>query len=336
MTDKDEVNRIISKEYLKDSNVSLYLFENKKTKREPLSIYSLNINEDIVRQIRKTAIDHLVHVSTLIAKEKLHNLPFYNPDNEQSIFKIDSNEVSMFLQLFEYISGKSPAKSYSRKDIKENRLKAWIIRCETRIDGKIEQILFFQRFQPSKMLGARSISMFQHDKEFRLVDKNLFNINLTMDFFFYKNTLIVTKMYSFENIFEYEQHYKNNAVELIKEFDEAKIEGLDYTVTFTEMGSVIEKINKSPRLARKLYSSRANGYFKKINYKKLKDLNTRHTLELDLDDSTNQWTIDEESDLQVTARILNDDYERSQLTDNEYIAIGKEKIKVRNSGPLST
>ena len=80
------------------------------------------------------------------------------------------------------------------------------------------------------------------------------------------------------------------------------------------------------RLAHKLYSSRKNSYFKKINYDKLVNLNEKHKLGLKLNRANREWIIDEDLDLQVMAQILNDDYELSQLTDNEYIASAKEKI----------
>ena len=326
MIDRKEINEIILNSYIDDSNLTLLLFENKQTKKDPLSVYALNINNDIVAQSKGLAKEYVNFLLNLIRTEEIDSIPIYNPDYEQDLFKIESDKVELFQELYKYVSSEKPNKIYKQEDIKEEKLKAWLFRFECQINKKLEQIIFFQKFQPSKMLGSKRIAIFQNDKVFQLLDKNILNLNMDMDFMYFKNTFIVTRMSSFERIFGYEEFYKESANELIAQLKESEVDGMNYSVKFSDIESVSIKINGSTRLAHKLYSAKVNEYYKKIDYKKLVDLNQKHNFQLSLNDSNREWSIDENTDLNIMARILNDDYERSLLTDNEYIAMGKETL----------
>lgn len=326
MIDTKEVEEILEESYLDNAQANLYLFENKKTRQDPLSVYELNIDRDIIQQIRALSKEYLSSILKTIEANSLSEIPAYKPDKEQDIFKIDSQDVEIFNELYKYIVGEKSRVEYKKDKVKDEKLKAWIFRFETEIDGNIEQILFFQRFQPSKMLGSHGITIFEHEQRFKLLGDNILHFNLGMDLMFYRGTLLVTKTASFENIFDYEEYYKNKATSLVRELSAHKMNGPDYTLRIIDIGAVKNEINMHTRLAHKLYSSRKNSYFKKINYDKLVGLNQKHKLGLKLDSAKHEWIIDEDLDLQVMAQILNDDYELSQLTDNEYIASAKEKI----------
>jgi hypothetical protein len=322
MIDVKEIEKCIKESCLDGASVNLYLFENKKTKQDALSLYELNINPEIVEQIRTLSKDYLL--SLVEQAKSLDEIPTYNPDGDQEIFKIDSSQVGLFDELYEYVAGRQPRLPYNKDVVKDDKLKAWIFRFEAVVDKKIKQILFFQRFQPGKMLGSKGVTIFEHGKKFELLGKNVLNFNLVMDLVFYQDTFIVTRASSFEYIFGYEEYYRENAASLVLELKQKQIKGLDYTLQFLDIDLVNKQISTSTRLARKLCSARVNGYYRKINYKKLTALNDRHDLHLHLNDKKREWIIDEELDFQIMARILNDDYEISQLTENEYISLGKQ------------
>jgi hypothetical protein len=262
----------------------------------------------------------------LLQEEAINSMPNYNPDNEQNIFGIGSDKVDIFKNIMRLLTDDALRKKYKKEDIKEDKIKSWILRFELEINGKIEQILFFQKFQSSKMLGTHRLTIFEQGKAFKLLKENILNLNLTMDFFYYKNSFIVTNMSSFEKIFGFEEFYKNNAVELVRELNCKEITGLNYSICFTNIEAINIRINESTRLAHKIYSARINSYYKQLDYNKLVDISSRYNWNLNLNAKNKEWIIDDNSDLQIMARILNDDYERSQLTDNEYIAIGKDKL----------
>jgi hypothetical protein len=322
MIDFKEIKTLAEKSYLDDAGVNLYLFENKKTKQDPLSLHELNINQEVVKTIRSLSNEYLLSITKQAKPPGM--IPAYNPDLEQELFKISGSDVEMFKGLYEYVLGNKSCVAYIKKNVKEEKLKAWIFRFEVVIDGLIEQILFFQRFQPGKMLGSKGVTLFERGGKFELVGKNILNFNLVMDMVYFKDTFIVTRSSSFEYIFGYEEYYKDQAAKLVRELSEGT--DLNFTLRFSDIKATHGEIETSARLVRKLSSARVNGYYRKIDYKKLSVLNKKHGLHLHLDDRKQEWLIDQQSDLQVMARIFNDDYEISQLTDNEYIAYGKEKI----------
>ncbi len=327
MIDISVIKEIVGKSLLDGANTSLYLFENTKTGGKPISIYNLNIEEKITNLVKELSRDYISYVLDLIKQESLTKIPIYNPDNEQAIFKIDSQQVGIFQEIFKYLAGEKPYSLYDKDVVNEEKLKAWILRSEVVVDGNIEQILLFQRFFPSKMLGSKKLTIFQRDREFELLEATIFSLNPLMDFLFYKKTFIVTKMSSFERIFGFEDFYKTTASQLANDLAAGLIPDLDYNIEFIDIDSVNTEINESTRLAHKFYSARTNGYYKDIAFKKLIDLEDKYRFGLTLNRSTKKWIIDEHSNLTIVASILNDDYELSQLTPNEYLSFSKEKLQ---------
>jgi hypothetical protein len=325
-----DIQQIVEKALLEDAEVNLYLLENRKTKQNPLSVYQLNIDQKIVKAIRSIAKDYLDTMLGIAKSDELTAIPAYNPDREQALFQIASADVGLFGDFYEYIAGGKAADIYKKKAVNEEKLKAWIFRFETRNAGKIEQILFLQRFQPSKMLGSKGFTIFEEGDQFKLIDKNIYQFNLSMDLLYYREALVITSPVAFEIMFSFDEYYKSSASNLMDELFEQKIGGPDgYFIRFKDINNVKSRLSTNSRLSRKFSSVRFNSYYKKINYRKLTSINLKYSLNLNLDDKKQEWLIDDDADLQVVARILNDDYELSQLTDNEYIALGKEVIKAR-------
>jgi len=325
MIDLKEIKEIAENTFLDNANVNLYLFENKKTQKDPLLVHDLNINEEISKQIRLLSREYIrsiiKQVGTLVA------IPDYNPDAEQSLFKIESRKVKMFADLYEHIMGRKKRLPYKRSTVDDDKLVAWIFRFEGIVDKKIEQMLFIQRFQPAKMLGSKGVTIFESGQAFKLLGKNILHFNLGMDLLFFRDTFVVTRTpSSFEYIFGFEDYYRENAVQLVRALSEQAAVKLDFNLRFQDINLVNQKITSNSRLARRLYSARVNGYYSEISYKKLAALNKKYKLQLKLDPDKKEWLIDDQADLQVMARIFNDDYEMSQLTDNEYIALSKKKL----------
>ena len=324
MIDLKEIKEIAENTFLDNASVNLYLLENNKTKPDPLLIHELNINAEIAKQTRLLAKEYIQ--SIIKQAGSLDSIPDYDPDDEQPLFKVDSGKVKMFADLYAHIMGLKMRLPYKRKTVQEDKLTAWIFRFESVVNKKIEQMLFIQRFQPAKMLGSKGVTIFESGEAFKLLGRNILHFNLGMDLMFFRNTFVVTRTSSFEYIFGFEDYYRENAVQLVNDLSEATAVKLDFNLHFQDLNKVNEKISSNSRLARRLASARVNEYYTKISYKKLAALNKKHHLQLKLDPANKAWLIDDQADLQVMARIFNDDYEMSQLTDNEYIALSKKKL----------
>ena len=324
MIDIKEFKKILQFEGLQKVNTSLYLFEDKGTKNNPITIYSLNIGDDIIKQMRTIGIDYISDINKLIEENDLAEIALYNPDSNQELFKIDSNEIDNFAVILQYLNSEKPCAIYNKDEIREDKIKSWVIRFELVLNKRTEQLLFFQKFQPSKMLAQKHITIFEKNKSFKMLEGNILNINYYMDFFYYKDTFIVSKMSAFERTFGFHDYYKNGAIALISALTSEKVLGYDCKIVFENEDAVNLQIDSNTRLAHKLFSAQRNNYFKKIHYSKLVALNKKYNFNLHLDDNDKKWLVDDNADLKVVARVLNDDYEISQITDIEYIVDSKE------------
>lgn len=334
MSDKSRINDIINNNLIDDSNVTVFLFENKKTKNNPISLYTLNVDKDVVAQLKSLCREYTAAVIDILETKKLAKIPEYNPEQEQVVFKIGAKEVEIANVILPFLSGQKVSILYDRNIVNEGKLKAWIIRFEFVENNKIKQMFYFQKFQASKMLGAKRITIFERGNKFKLFKDNILNINLEMDFLLYEETIVVVKkMSAFEKIFGYEEFYINNATQFVEDLAESKIAGLDFGIKLIGVDHLNEKIAKSTRFAHKLYSAKSNEYFKRITFSQLVHLNNRYGFGLQLDKKKKELIINENLDPQVMAEILNDDYGISQLTEIHYKMMGKEMIKPRVTKP---
>lgn len=354
----DELSALAKAGLLDKSLITAYLIEDRGTKNDPVTVFNLSIDSNVVDAIRLAAKSYIDDIQELIEEIKNNNthtkrldekndggggeevvsdeekksiIPEYNPDHSQILFQIKKETITpeTFSSLSAYLSGIQSSKTFNSDTIKENKLKAWVFRFEYDEDNMIKHMYFFQKFQASKMLGAKKISIFQEGDEFKLVGKPLLTMNDEMDFLLYEDTFVVTKMVAFEKVFGYEAFYKENATDLVKNLKKETFPGLDYQVKFKSdksLKSMMNKIQTSTRIAHKLYSAKKNGYFKKIKFDKLEELNNNYGFGLALNPATKEWEIKEDSNLSVVSQILNDDYGISQLTELEYLALMKELI----------
>jgi hypothetical protein len=304
-------------------HVSLYLLENTQTGDNPITIYRPNIEGGIDTEMLIFAREYLSSVIESIQKD---GLPEYNPDWGEGTFKIDSGEVKASQRIYKCIASQRGCAAYVKDKVKEDKLKAWILRFGVTVDGHYTQIYLFQRFQPAKMLGSKKkFSMFVKGETFYLAPDNIYSLSQEMDFLLLKDTFIITNTFSFEKVFSYEVFYKAKAGKFVDDLVAQAIPGLKYIdIDSKSAEDIKDKINKNTPLARRISSAEKNMYCKDINYAKLVDLKQRHKLNITL--RRRRLIIDDESDLQDVARVLNDDYEISQLTPNEYLAFAKRDI----------
>ncbi|MGD0781175.1 MAG: Kiwa anti-phage protein KwaB-like domain-containing protein [Dehalococcoidales bacterium] len=329
MIDKEEIQVIINQSLLDEANVGVYLYENKKLKENSVFLYNLNIEQKIVDSIKSIAKAYLSNIAELINNQISDSIPVYNPDDEQVIFKIDSDQIAVFSEIYNIIVNQRLYGRYKKDIIRENKIKAWIFRFEIEIDGKIEQILFFQRFLANKMLKSRGVPIYEVDNEFKLLEGNIISFGYLMELLYFKKTFIATRIAPFEKIFGYEEYYKKCACQLIEDLALKHIPEFKIDMQFENMDDVIHKIQSNIFLAHKFHVAQYNGYYKEMDFSKLEDLDKRYSLGLNLDKVAKKWIIDEHLDLWIIASILNDEYDRSQITPNEYIVFKKRQLQVK-------
>ncbi len=71
------------------------------------------------------------------------------------------------------------------------------------------------------------MTLFEENKKFKMLEGNILNINFSMDFLYFKNTFIVSKMSAFERTFGFHEYYRKGATDLVKILSERKATGFD-------------------------------------------------------------------------------------------------------------
>lgn len=325
MIGKLEVSGLVDK--LKDNpNVSLYLFENRGTQKNPYSLYKLSIDKGISDKLVDIASKSAERSVQLLKEERLKDFPVYNPDVDRKVFKISSEGVDVFEDIFPKIVEEKAPEQFSMNKVKEDKLKGWIVRIELEIDGAAQQIVFFQKFQKSKMLAKKKLFIFEANDGFKLFEKKLLVINEEFDSFYLFETIFVLNMFAFEKMFSYEKFYKKKAKILIDRIGpEARKAEAPVAFRIVDKKIIKAKIEESNRIARQIYKAKVSGYYKCIHYEELKSIDTNYGIGLKLDDEKKMWTIDKGTNLYAAGKILNDDFQKSLLTEIEYLSMGKEK-----------
>ncbi len=300
--------------------VNIYLFENKKTKQQPFVIYKMLFENDIKKKILCLLKDEIGNYITEI--EEINNsIPEYNPDEEQSIFKIAQNRLSVFQNFYPYITEEKKPNTLSKDDLNEkSQIKAWIVKIEYEEDNETKQVLFLQKFIKSQFMQTKKMFFILENDEFKLLKYNLLGMGNIFDVVLIDNIFISKNLKTFEYIFDFAEYYRNKSKEFIEtlggsELIEVKDEGKD---------KIKEKIEKSKRFAYKMYTVQQNRYYEQIDIDKLIALKTQISIEVEIQE--NKIMVDKDTNLDDLVKVLNDDFEQSLLTDNKYISQKKQKI----------
>ncbi len=301
-------------------DVSIYLFESKKTKKEPFVIYKMLFESDIKKEILdllRNEIDSYINE----IEEVNDNIPEYNPDEEQSIFKIGKSNLLVFQDVYPFITEEKEPKILSEDSLNEkNKIKAWIVKIEFEEDGNIKQIIFLQKFVKSQFMQTKKMFFILDNDEFKLLKDNLLGMGNIFDIILLGDVFISKNLKTFEYIFDFAEHYKNKSKEFISLLESSEL----LKIEDSAKDKIKEKIERSKRFAYKLYSAQVNKYYEQIDIRKLEKLKKQISIEIEI--KNNKIIVDDSTNLNDLVKVLNDDYEQSIITNNKYIAQKKQKI----------
>jgi len=301
-------------------DVGIYLFENKKTKKDPFVIYKMLFESDIKKEILNLLSNEIDSYVNEI-EEVNDNIPEYNPDEEQSIFKIEKSNLAIFQDFYPFITEEKDPKMLSKDNLNEkNKIKAWIIKIEFEEDENIRQILFLQKFVKSQFMQTKKMFFILDNDEFRLLKNDLLGMGNIFDVILLDDVFISKNLKTFEYIFDFTEYYKNKSKEFISLLESSELLEIEEGAK----DKIKAKIERSKRFAYKLYSAQVNKYYEQIDIEKLKNLKEHTSIEIEI--KNNKIIIDDNTNLDDLVKVLNDDYEQSIITNNKYIAQKKHKI----------
>ncbi len=313
-------NRLRSiKSKLNGANFGIFLVEIKSS-GSPI-VYKMLFNEDIkteVSKIIKNEIDKYVN----IIEELDNDVPEYNPDQEQTIFKINVKNIEIFKEILPFLTEEKSPERLSKEDLnKRIKIRAWVVKAEFEENNSTKQIFFLQKFVKSQFLQIGKVFFIPvNGGEFKLLESNMlgmgdtFNVILIDDFFVSKN------LKTFEYIFNFMEHYKKESRMFLKMLKDSQV----FSIDKSGLDVLEKKINGSKRFAYKIYSAKVNAYYRNIDINKLETLSRQ--IHIGVMINQNKIIINENTDMSDLLKVLNDDYEQSLITDNKYISHKKKKL----------
>ncbi|MGE4456612.1 MAG: Kiwa anti-phage protein KwaB-like domain-containing protein [Arcobacteraceae bacterium] len=318
---KAQINGLIGLVSTPQTNVSLYVFLDKKTQRNRYQLFRLSIDIATVEAIKEVALKSLSKAIAIIDEMESDSVPDFNHDLEQDFCNIPESEVEQFTEIKSLVIGDNPVQ-YAHGDVNEEKIRSWIIRFEYEESGETKNIFFFQRFYPSKMLKSKMINMFTRNGTFELLTSNMMSIGENIDFISIDGNFIALNRTNFEIVFGFNDIYTTSANTFITQALSSNTIG---AVRVSNFHLISQKMINNLRYSRKLHRILKNGYYRDIQLDKLKDLNTRKALGL-IFNANNELEISEDMRIDILLNILNDDYSKSEITNNEYRTDAKEKL----------
>lgn len=299
-------------------NVSLFLFLRFARSKNPFDIRQLTIGSDLIAELRKMAEAALRRIE---AGANAREMADFDPDLEQERFFLKAKIVPDFDAIYNVLIQANPPQ-YLSVPPKEEDIKAWAVRLEFMLNDQVCQLILFQRFSPSRMMKHRGFLIVAKEGVYELAKADYLSLNDEFHAVFLEGEFAVLDRKAFEMIFRFDQIYRQGATEVMGVLEKGSL-NKEIAVSGAEI--MLPSLMEGKRSVRKLFRISRSGYYRKIKMVELKKLNRRHKLQLTF--SGSKWIITPETDPEVVLNILNDDYNRSLITDNEYRSESKEKLK---------
>jgi len=314
----EEILEVLEKD--REFNLNIYLFENRKTKKNPYNIYKLLFDNGVSNVVINALKNEIANFLDIMDELDNH-IPEYNPDAEQRLFKINKDEIQILNDIYSYIVGENDVIILSNTRLSDkSKIRAWIVQLEYEYEENTKEVFFFQKFIKSQFFSSKKLFFVLQNNEYKLISKQVLSMYPVFDVLLIDGEIISKKIEVFEYIFDFVNHYMNKSLEFLDHLN--NLDNFQIDDEAKEMLS--QKISSSKHIAHKLYSSYRNGYYKYIDINKLKELKAEIGLKINITDGT--IVIDNDTSLNDWIKVLNDDFEISLLTNNKYITYKKEKL----------
>ncbi len=313
-------NRLRSiKSKLNGANFGIFLVEIKSSGK-PI-VYKMLFNKSIQTEVSKI-IENEIDKYVNIIEELDNDIPEYNPDQEQTIFKINVKNIEIFKEILPFLTEEKRPIILSKKDLNERiKIRAWVVKVEFKEDNSTKQIFFLQKFVKSQFLQVGKMFFIPiSGDEFKLLEGNILGMGNTFNVILIDDFFISKSLKTFEYIFNFMEYYKKESRVFLKILKNSQV----FSIDKGGLDVLEEKINGSKRFAYKIYSAKVNAYYRDIDINKLKALSRQIPIGVMI--NQNKIIINENTNMSDLLKVLNDDYEQSLITDNKYISHKKKKL----------
>ena len=280
------------------------------------------LNDKVQENFRKI---YLSKISSL--NKKLHKLRLgkYSPTNKSDdILYITSSST-------EYIpkNGSENSLIQINKDtvpiIKDSELASefyeriwgYIVVFE---DENKSYLRVFSRYASGKILRkSRLNGLFIKNGSFTKIDRDIFKMDYKIHCFLLDNSLIILHKKSFEELFKLEKKFKEESEEVLEDIIEKNIK-------ISNWEDFKEKCCDNIIMMRKLSNIKSKGYYKKINFEKIKKMKQNYKLSFSINESEKSIIYNNYQEIWDILALFDDDLLKSELTQNRYEARSKKEI----------
>lgn len=294
-------------------------------KRGPCRPMHIQMTKAVADELRKTFAKYLrriIEVPNLeikpfqIGGEVGGELPAEESKVESlSLESIPCDRVPALKELIPAVGDGSVPRLPVLEKIEKPDLKAlWAYMVIVSHDGS--QVSYYRRFKPSMVIRADGWLRFTYHKGMlTTIQEDIFNFDQEADAMVIgENALVLHRAY-FEEIFDLVH-------EVYEPMAKKAVEGLRMAAVLSDPDALLEACKTDNRKLRKLATFPGTLDISKLTWDNVLEVKSRWNVALDLDDTLKQVTVTPGTVWNIL-RLLDDDYLRSDVTDNLYEVLGE-------------
>lgn len=176
-------------------------------------------------------------------------------------------------------------------------------------------IILFRKYTESRILEKKGlIPLIWSDGRFNQIDGSVLTIDEDIDCIIFNKQIYILNKLNFEKIFSFMDKFKDKI--------KTQISILETKEILDDINKFLELCSSDARKIKKLYKLLESDTLTNIDFQKIKEINDNYNLNLNFTED-NKIIIEKEK-LWDILRVLDDDYLKSPITDNKYLAHSKE------------
>ena len=271
---------------------------------EYVTAQRLGLHEDLATDFQLMVLNHRLFTGTEF--EFVEYDPTYKPESDQILYLEFSNDddIGIFVDVGSDVNGTEPFEE--DRDFCQ-KLRFYSIVLEK--DGN--KATFFRKFTRTNELNSRKLYAVTLSRgNYKKLSKKVFLFDEKIDCFAWNNILYIYDKNSFQNIFDY--------FETVKKAAEVVVTELHNKFPVANFDQFKDFCVRNRRMMAKLISISKKDYLQTLTIDDLKRVSTSFSLDVEFDEQDQivfnpsvktRWQI---------LNLFNDDYLKSELTDNKY------------------
>ena len=316
MTAIPDINGLLG--YLNDQTINkttnLYMITRKKENDEFIyNVLTAETHNEVAEQLNDIIINHLNKIQN--QNKEFRDYDIDDSTNEYVQY-INQNDVPAAGNIFEPIFNNN-ADPFTSDSETFKILWAYAVK----IEFSDKKLIWFRKFDKSKVLKkGLGDAIFFRDGKFSKIEHDVFKVDENVDCFSWNDVIYISQHNNFEKIFSYVEKYEEVVGEALETFKQ--------TFSYVDHESLGAYIITDSIQKRKVASIIKNGVFDKYGFDEVATTIEKYDLGIEINVQEQKINITPK-DSRRFLKILNDDYLRSEVSEERYESIAKRKGRLR-------